>query len=926
MAAAASLSSTTALASQGGGHAHSGKNYENSFIVETLSTNDAAMLSSMDDSAYILFLKTRLQLSPAAHASIIKYIDTTRPHLKAKILEGQNVPALNNQNHVDISSNESDMTSEEKGSDVLEEEETVDSNEVDEVHTVEQESSFNPIFFGTGAALVAGVGAAISVGGGGGSSDDGKDNDPGEPPAPQPAPPEGGDQEPYDPGPPPEYSKNPDDYLTDEYNRNAKSMSAIKANEAYAREYAGYDTVIAVVDDGIDVNHPEFKDRIYAPYSARYNEYHGEHSGFHGTHVGGIAGAAKDGEGMHGVAWAAQLMPINYATRGGSLSSGPNGLYVGRAWEHAANNGATVVVNSWQISDMDYGTFTREDVESRFGRMVRGIDALVENEVISVFSAGNDEGDDPVSPASFPSVFPELKGYWMAVTSVDENNELSSWANKCGQAAEWCLAAPGENIYSTVPVEDGSYETYSGTSMAAPHVAGAVSVLKSAFPHLTSQEITSILFESADDIGPEEIYGHGLLNLEKATRPLGEVSVALSGNINGKRDLLSSSSLNLSPAFGDGVSLALEDKFVMALDEYNRGYDYSLSGLAMSNHETTPRDALRQLTSFMRMDDRHTHNVSSGPFYMMSLNRMDQEDLSVGRSGYSRMTFGFSGQGYSLEASLNPDMGKSFGLREDSLSKSVLANPQAFDQPHLSLMDTGYGSRMTFGLSQKNDLSIAAFSGNIENERANLFSNPPSLYGGVAELSTYLHESAVLKASVGGMSEEGSFLGSLPQGAFGENLKTDTLFANLAASFDVGHGVDLNFMGTVGQTSFKQSSGLLKSGENLITSSFALGFSKEGIFSNEDNLSFAIGQPLRVEGGRIKLSVPVARTMDGSIRHQSMSLSPESSGREIALQTGYSFDVMDGIDLSLGAMHRINANHVKGNNETIGLVGFNLSF
>lgn len=113
-----------------------------------------------------------------------------------------------------------------------------------------------------------------------------------------------------------------------------------------------------------------------------------------------------------------------------------------------------------------------------------------------------------------PYLFPELQSNWIAVTSVSQDLTKTNFANACGVAKMWCIAAPGYQIYSTVP--PSIYDTYNGTSMAAPHVTGAVAIAKQMFPNAQGSQLASIVLGTATDIGArgiDDIFGWGLLNV-----------------------------------------------------------------------------------------------------------------------------------------------------------------------------------------------------------------------------------------------------------------------------------------------------------------------------------------------------------------------------------------------------------------------------
>ena len=121
-----------------------------------------------------------------------------------------------------------------------------------------------------------------------------------------------------------------------------------------------------------------------------------------------------------------------------------------------------------------------------------------------------------------------LAGTLIAVTAANIDQKtgavtLAEFSNRCGIAADWCITAPGVDIYSTVPMNTYAGDGWSGTSMAAPFVAGGAAVLRQAFPYMTARQIIEVLLTTATEIdnsSPESIrdFGHGLLNVGRAVR------------------------------------------------------------------------------------------------------------------------------------------------------------------------------------------------------------------------------------------------------------------------------------------------------------------------------------------------------------------------------------------------------------------------
>ncbi|MCT4608395.1 MAG: S8 family serine peptidase [Pelagimonas sp.] len=155
----------------------------------------------------------------------------------------------------------------------------------------------------------------------------------------------------------------------------------------------------------------------------------------------------------------------------------------------------------------------------------------------------NDFGDlTPTALAAEEKATGKALGRVVVVVAVDARKEIASYSNRCGLAAQWCIAAPGgdsrwdpktdtveqREILSTYPDNLGSDETTlgdeqyqyaGGTSMAAPHVSGALAILMEAYPNMTPGQLTQLMFSTAEDLGVagvDRIYGHGLLRLDRA--------------------------------------------------------------------------------------------------------------------------------------------------------------------------------------------------------------------------------------------------------------------------------------------------------------------------------------------------------------------------------------------------------------------------
>lgn len=244
---------------------------------------------------------------------------------------------------------------------------------------------------------------------------------------------------------------------------------------------------IAVLDTGIDYNHPELK----ANYKGGVNlinpgstDPRDDATSSHGTHVAGIIAAARNGAEVVGVAPDAELYAVKIL--GGDGRGDSATVAEGILW--AVDNGMDIInISAASIPS----TAVQEALQA------------AENAGILVVAAAGNESGQPISfPASFEPV--------IAVTATDQSDNLAPFSNQGPQAD---LAAPGVRIKSTFRVESGSYGEISGTSQAAPHVTGLAALLLSADPLLSLDGLRLRLQELALDLGApgrDPLYGYGL--------------------------------------------------------------------------------------------------------------------------------------------------------------------------------------------------------------------------------------------------------------------------------------------------------------------------------------------------------------------------------------------------------------------------------
>lgn len=279
-------------------------------------------------------------------------------------------------------------------------------------------------------------------------------------------------------------------------------LAAIGAQYALERGITGAGVTVGVVDGIFQKDHPEFAGRVG---SFEFNPSNlGPDS--HGTHVAGIIGAGRNGFGMEGVAPGVTLAPIWAFAADDDLAV---------AYLNAVSAGIKVFNNSWGLThEVDVSTQTQADALSRIGApLIEALHSTLQSGAVQVWAAGNAGLANPDLYAGLPYLFPQLVPGWIVVTSVNQSLQSSGY-NNCGVTANFCIAAPGTDIYSTLP--GSTYGLMSGTSMAAPHVTGAVALAKEMFPNAHGSQLAALVLRTATDIGDpgiDPVFGWGLLNV-----------------------------------------------------------------------------------------------------------------------------------------------------------------------------------------------------------------------------------------------------------------------------------------------------------------------------------------------------------------------------------------------------------------------------
>ncbi len=701
---------------------------------------------------------------------------------------------------------------------------------------------------------------------------------------------------------------------TGEY-KASTGLPLIRASTGYAARTTGQpggggrtiaivDTKIPV-DDGESVGHPDLQGVKSVDVSGQVVNID------HGTRVAGIAAARRNGWGVHGVAYNANIVGLSSGdeTRRDfeaimASIAGLTGSYGAgdRKWDSRPEASA-------HVGNFSLGL---RRPEHDLDPVRRGMRLMAREGRVMVAAAGN---DGEVDPSTYPAIGVAdegVAGWAMAVGALDATGEAAaSWSNRCGRVKRWCLFAPGTDINST----QGAYHDTSrdhgpseGTSLAAPHVAGAVAAVWGAFPNKTGTQIVDRILSTARQVdtangaydadGLSAIYGHGALDLGAAMNPVGFTSLAVggSGTVPVRRSFVS-----LPPGFRHRPTAALRDAIVY--DTQMFPFLHDLNGAVRAHRQRSAASAvddflsLRRYVRWASRPGRRTRLELAGP----QRDRTGREPWDEVRGPQFRVA---------ATPALSFRFGPSFGVRgvsNDFVARRLgrgLFGEGFVVGPFTELVGKGAALGVDWRGDERTRLDLVGKTGSgyFGDGRAWLAS-----FGVTRGLGSGLS----LGARYGALRERGSLLGIRGSGAFGGASGGRTDFVDLGVEWQVASGPV--FFGSVGRGLTKGEAGgpgsLITGWRGGRGESFALGGEWTDVWRDADRLTLSASSPLRPRGAGMYVEVPDRELGDGVVgytRHW-VDLSPR--GRELRLQLVYETDMAPGAALTLGSFLRLHPDH-----------------
>ncbi|MFC1540536.1 S8 family serine peptidase, partial [Candidatus Margulisiibacteriota bacterium] len=399
-------------------------------------------------------------------------------------------------------------------------------------------------------------------------------------------------------------------------------LSNINAPLGWGIERGDNSVIIAVLDTGIDFDHPDLTNKYWINSGEIYGDgYDNDENGYdddrfgwdfidddalpwdlngHGTHVSGIAAAESNNNvGIAGVSWNCSVMPVRVLSTsgGGPLLAELLGIY------YAADNGADVI-------NLSLGSSSESSLENDAIQYARDMGCVI------IAAAGNNGDSSDHYPASCNNV--------ISVGAVDQNDNKSSYSNYnsmvdvCAPGGEENVLHDPDAILSTLPTYSYyirtlygyyyDYDFFQGTSMAAPFVSGMAALIFSQNPTWPNTQVENRIFSSVDDLGDagrDDYYGYGRINLLKALNDPPATPLVFAAN-SGKTRIILSWATNTEPDL-DGYNIyrsseeagpytlitSLGASAISYVDETSEGtYYYKIAAYDMYGFESSLSDAI----------------------------------------------------------------------------------------------------------------------------------------------------------------------------------------------------------------------------------------------------------------------------------------------------------------------------------------------
>jgi subtilisin family serine protease len=556
----------------------------------------------------------------------------------------------------------------------------------------------------------------------------------------------------------PGYVADASHYRTDEFEYlGSKHLSVSNFDVAYSRGWTGKGSTIVIADTGANILHEDLDGNVKHTKDFTGNGIN--NSATHGTHVAGIAGAEKNTIGGHGAAFDADLAIAKVS--GGSSYSFQNAT---KAAEWGQTIGSVAINVSAEVNydsgfrnsivkeadGVYYSThwyYGENGYNGSVGEAKKWKSALG-NEQVLVKAAGNagwdySAGMNQMATATDTNGNLILDGQMIIVGNWDENNkQINSSSNKAGTVCatmqngvcidaakikDFYIMANGTAITSTAT--NGGYTTMTGTSMAAPVVTGSIAVLHQMWPHMKGKHLVQLVLVTGNKniVGYDEnVHGQGLLDMDRATRPVGATGIPTTGRTNGGVSSVAGGANVQGVAASEIQALTS----VMVLDSFERDFYIDLGDMTQTVDTRTASvaeqmGAVNYFAGYMNTDQHAAvpFKVTENSNLEVGFGRSDAQYLGNSFSGtlgtttdsntvyanYNYRNGGFFAQAGIGYTSVNFDMNNSMMVDAENVISTTATAGYEFAPTE--------GHTLGFAVSQPVTVESAKFTYNVPTSR-----------------------------------------------------------------------------------------------------------------------------------------------------------------------------------------------------------------
>lgn len=718
-------------------------------------------------------------------------------------------------------------------------------------------------------------------------------------------------------------------------------------NQPYTHQLSDQEqrtVTIGIADTAIEVSHPQLNGKIrymYDGFDDSQNAAINQYSHYNFKHATGVAGIAA-GEltllsGQHGKHYLQGVAPNAE-------------MMVAKVFDdHKNHSGMDFVAFTksinWLAKNSSHDPHRAEIINLSVAGLrqfpaaaITAMQNAIAKDILFTIASGNDGEAEPYWPAAYASAS-WANGQIIAVGAVDSHNKLYKSSNAAGSSAPWFVVAPGEAINTSSVGE--TYIAMSGTSFAAPMVAGQAALIKGYWPQLQAHEIAQIIFQTAKHLGvsaegtPDELYGWGLIDVLKSLHPIGTLQVRLADNTSLPIHKMSLG--NVDGPMGAAIRTAADrGEFVIggATDRFNRHFSVdlgrtlspprslTLSHRLNSHHQSRDGDIILDSQGsrlrYSLSEDALTTNsyIRSSDQSKSSRTILNGVSLTQRFTNGSKFFFAIGNEGASI------------GLADNLIHGAPERHGSAFHDAYRQLIPSaihvGIGKKFHTGTKLKFSFSSNPFSPILFHQAKQNFLERSNRINLVNTEIAQQVGGTIVGLGFSNLAEKNSFLGTQLGTGFDFNSRASTqiLTLNIMHKFSEVTTLVTSFSRGATQAYNNGLSSLIRHISATRSQTYGIGLICHDKWVNADRLSIVLSAPLATTAGKMTLDIPTTINASGQLVRKQQDISLVNPAREYAAEIAYFLPLSAYSAFELTVNHRQNANHLVKAQEQLVFVNY----